>query len=186
MFVDTIRALGDTTAARLSYAAVRGEYSRSGQKPSWVATLLSRRRMAWVLTGIQPCSGVKEGRSQRRRRWVEIWDLTPTPLDMLDLVFAPKSQIGNRWRMLLWKRPIAQDCCGQVMRAVLRKQGLWPAGQSGMLLPESGAASSIAGAGATRSVNCSPVAVGDYRLQFRHPAGRLWKRKPGATRCRRI
>ncbi|SQI92063.1 transcriptional regulator [Klebsiella oxytoca] len=125
MFVDTIQALSDTLAARGYHMllCVAG-YSRQTEA-ELVATLLSRRPDGVVVDRYSARSGVKEGRSSTLpRRVVEIWDLTPTPLDMLvgfshekvgETIGEYLLEKGYRRPGLLW----AGDA-----RATLRKQGL--------------------------------------------------------------
>ena len=83
MFVDTIQALSDTLAARGYHMllCVAG-YSRQTEA-ELVATLLSRRPDGVVLTGIQHAPALKKTILNAATPVVEIWDLTPTPLDML-------------------------------------------------------------------------------------------------------
>ena len=83
MFVDTIQALSDTLAARGYHMllCVAG-YDRQTEA-ELVSTLLSRRPDGVVLTGIQHAPLLKKTILNAATPVVEIWDLTPTPLDML-------------------------------------------------------------------------------------------------------
>ncbi|EOF4703131.1 LacI family DNA-binding transcriptional regulator [Klebsiella oxytoca] len=124
MFVDTIQALSDTLAARGYHMllCVAG-YSRQTEA-ELVATLLSRRPDGVVLTGIQHAPALKKTILNAATPVVEIWDLTPTPLDMLvgfshekvgETIGEYLLEKGYRRPGLLW----AGDS-----RATLRKQGL--------------------------------------------------------------
>ncbi|MCI1033494.1 LacI family transcriptional regulator [Raoultella sp. BIGb0149] len=124
MFVDTIQALSDTLAARGYHMllCVAG-YSRETEA-ELVATLLSRRPDGVVLTGIQHAPALKRTILNAAIPVVEIWDLTPTPLDMLvgfshekvgETIGEFLLHKGYRRPGLLW----AGDA-----RAALRKQGL--------------------------------------------------------------
>ncbi|HDX8598481.1 TPA: LacI family DNA-binding transcriptional regulator [Klebsiella oxytoca] len=124
MFVDTIQALSDTLAARGYHMllCVAG-YSRQTEA-ELVATLLSRRPDGVVLTGIQHAPALKRTILNAATPVVEIWDLTPTPLDMLvgfshekvgETIGEYLLEKGYRRPGLLW----AGDA-----RATLRKQGL--------------------------------------------------------------
>ena len=124
MFVDTIQALSDTLAARGYHMllCVAG-YSRQTEA-ELVATLLSRRPDGVVLTGIQHAPALKKTILNAATPVVEIWDLTPTPLDMLvgfshekvgETIGEYLLEKGYRRPGLLW----AGDA-----RATLRKQGL--------------------------------------------------------------
>ncbi|EQA9561746.1 LacI family DNA-binding transcriptional regulator [Klebsiella oxytoca] len=124
MFVDTIQALSDTLAARGYHMllCVAG-YSRQTEA-ELVATLLSRRPEGVVLTGIQHAPALKRTILNAATPVVEIWDLTPTPLDMLvgfshekvgETIGEYLLEKGYRRPGLLW----AGDA-----RATLRKQGL--------------------------------------------------------------
>ncbi|WP_241721547.1 LacI family DNA-binding transcriptional regulator [Raoultella sp. HC6] len=125
MFVDTIQALSDTLAARGYHMllCVAG-YSRETEA-ELVATLLSRRPDGVVLTGIQHAPALKRTILNAAIPVVEIWDLTPTPLDMLvgfshekvgETIGEFLLHKGYRRPGLLW----AGDA-----RAALRKQGLY-------------------------------------------------------------
>ena len=124
MFVDTIQALSDTLAGRGYHMllCVAG-YSRETEA-ELVATLLSRRPDGVVLTGIQHAPALKRTILNAAIPVVEIWDLTPTPLDMLvgfshekvgETIGEFLLHKGYRRPGLLW----AGDA-----RAALRKQGL--------------------------------------------------------------
>jgi len=124
MFVDTIQALSDTLAARGYHMllCVAG-YDRQTEA-ELVSTLLSRRPDGVVLTGIQHAPLLKKTILNAATPVVEIWDLTPTPLDMLvgfshekvgETIGEYVLEKGYQRPGLLW----AGDA-----RAMLRKQGL--------------------------------------------------------------
>ncbi|WP_263064458.1 LacI family DNA-binding transcriptional regulator [Dickeya dadantii] len=83
MFVDTIQALSDELAQRGYHMllCVAG-YTQQAEE-ELVATLLSRRPDGVVLTGIHHSPALKKIILNAAVPVVEIWDLTPTPLDML-------------------------------------------------------------------------------------------------------
>ena len=116
MFVDTIQALSDTLAARGYHMllCVAG-YDRQTEA-ELVSTLLSRRPDGVVLTGIQHAPLLKKTILNAATPVVEIWDLTPTPLDML--VGFPMKKWAKPLASMCWRKATSdQACCGRAMRA---------------------------------------------------------------------
>lgn len=124
MFVDTIQSISDTLAARGYHMLLCVAGYDQQTEAELVATLLSRRPDGMVLTGIHHSSTLKKVVLNAAIPVVEIWDLTPTPLDML-VGFSHEKvgiaigeylyQKGYRQPGLLW----AGDA-----RAAQRKQGI--------------------------------------------------------------
>lgn len=146
MFVDTIQALSDTLAARGYHMllCVAG-YSRQTEA-ELVATLLSRRPDGVVLTGIQHAAALKKTILNAAIPVVEIWDLTPTPLDMLvgfshekvgETIGEFLLQQGYRRPGLLWAGDARAALRKHGLCATLRKNGLSSAPQVEVPLPAS-------------------------------------------------
>ncbi|NBC99227.1 substrate-binding domain-containing protein [Atlantibacter hermannii] len=93
MFVDTVQSLSDELAVRGYHMllCVAG-YSHESETDI-VSTLLSRRPDGIVLTGIHHNTELKKAIINTGLPVVEIWDLTPTPIDML--VGFSHEKIGN-------------------------------------------------------------------------------------------
>lgn len=83
MFVDTVQAIGDELALRGYHMLLCIAGYSAESETDIVATLLSRRPDGIVLTGIHHSSDLKRIILNANIPVVEIWDLTPTPLDML-------------------------------------------------------------------------------------------------------
>lgn len=83
MFVDTVQAIGDELALRGYHMLLCIVGYDTDSETDIVATLLSRRPDGIVLTGIHHSSELKRIILNANIPVVEIWDLTPTPLDML-------------------------------------------------------------------------------------------------------
>lgn len=83
MFVDTVQAIGDELALRGYHMLLCIVGYNADSETDIVATLLSRRPDGIVLTGIHHSSELKRIILNANIPVVEIWDLTPTPLDML-------------------------------------------------------------------------------------------------------
>ncbi|ACT08371.1 transcriptional regulator, LacI family [Dickeya chrysanthemi Ech1591] len=83
MFVDTIQALSDELAQRGYHMLLCVAGYTPQTEEELVATLLSRRPDGVVLTGIHHSPALKKILLNAEVPVVEIWDLTPTPLDML-------------------------------------------------------------------------------------------------------
>lgn len=83
MFVDTIQALSDELAIRGYHILLCVAGYNEETEAELVATLLSRRPDGVVLTGIHHTHELKKIILNAAIPVIEIWDLTPTPLDML-------------------------------------------------------------------------------------------------------
>ncbi|MBD8162900.1 LacI family DNA-binding transcriptional regulator [Erwinia persicina] len=83
MFVDTVQALGDRLAQRGYHMLLCITGYSADNEASIVATILSRRPDGIVLTGIHHSPELRKTILNIGLPVVEIWDLTPTPLDML-------------------------------------------------------------------------------------------------------
>lgn len=83
MFVDTIQTLSDELALRGYHMLLCVAGYTQQTESELVATLLSRRPDGVVLTGIHHSPALKKIILNAAIPVVEIWDLTPTPLDML-------------------------------------------------------------------------------------------------------
>ncbi len=124
MFVDTIQTLSDELALRGYHMLLCVAGYTQQTESELVSTLLSRRPDGVVLTGIHHSPELKKIILNAAIPVVEIWDLTPTPLDMLVGFSHEKIGIatgeylyrkGYRRPGLLW----AGD-----QRAAQRKRGL--------------------------------------------------------------
>jgi len=83
MFVDTIQSLNDALAARGYHMLLCMSGYTPQTEAELVAALLSRRPDGIVLTGIHHSTELKKIVLNASVPVVEIWDSTPTPLDML-------------------------------------------------------------------------------------------------------
>ena len=83
MFVDTIQSISDELAVRGYHMLLCVAGYAQQTEAELVATLLSRRPDGIVLTGIHHSTELKRVILNASVPVVEIWDLTPTPLDML-------------------------------------------------------------------------------------------------------
>jgi len=83
MFVDTIQSLNDALAARGYHMLLCMSGYTPQPEAELVAALLSRRPDGMVLTGIHHSAELKKIVLNASVPVVEIWDSTPTPLDML-------------------------------------------------------------------------------------------------------
>ncbi|MDN2488336.1 LacI family DNA-binding transcriptional regulator [Kosakonia sacchari] len=83
MFVDTIQAISDELAKRGYHMLLCVAGYTQQTEAELVAALLSRRPDGIVLTGIHHSTDLKKVILNASVPVVEIWDLTPTPLDML-------------------------------------------------------------------------------------------------------
>ncbi|MCW2476580.1 LacI family DNA-binding transcriptional regulator [Candidatus Symbiopectobacterium sp. NZEC151] len=127
MFVDTIQAISDELDARGYHMLLCVAGYSDETEAEIVATLLSRRPDGVVLTGIHHTPELRKIILNAQIPVVEIWDLTPTPLDMLigfsheKIGFAAGDYLlgkGHRRFGLIW----AAD-----RRAAQRKNGLYDA-----------------------------------------------------------
>ncbi|ANR77390.1 GntR family transcriptional regulator [Kosakonia sacchari] len=83
MFVDTIQSISDELAKRGYHMLLCVAGYTQQTEAELVAALLSRRPDGIVLTGIHHSTDLKKVILNASVPVVEIWDLTPTPLDML-------------------------------------------------------------------------------------------------------
>lgn len=83
MFVDTIQAISDALALRGYHMLLCVAGYAAQTEAELVSALLSRRPDGIVLTGIHHSTELKKVILNASVPVVEIWDLTPTPLDML-------------------------------------------------------------------------------------------------------
>ena len=124
MFVDTIQTLNDTLSARGYHMLLCVTGYEAENEAETVATLLSRRPDGIVLTGIHHSSQLKKVLLQAEVPVVEIWDMTPTPIDML--VGFSHEKIGARVAAYLAERGYQRP--GLIWtddrRALQRKKGL--------------------------------------------------------------
>jgi LacI family gluconate utilization system Gnt-I transcriptional repressor len=124
MFVDTIQTLNDTLSARGYHMLLCVTGYEAETEAETVATLLSRRPDGIVLTGIHHSSQLKKVLLQNEVPVVEIWDMTPTPIDML--VGFSHEKVGARVAAYLAERGYQRP--GLIWtddrRALQRKQGL--------------------------------------------------------------
>ena len=124
MFVDTIQSISDELAVRgyQMLLCVAGYAQQT--EAELVATVLSRRPDGIVLTGIHHSTELKRVILNASVPVVEIWDLTPTPLDML--VGFSHEKVGEATADYLlrkgYKRPGLLWTVDN--RAALRKNGL--------------------------------------------------------------
>ena len=124
MFVDTIQSLNDSLSAQGYHMLLCVTGYEAETEAETVATLLSRRPDGIVLTGIHHSAQLKKVLLQANVPVVEIWDMTPTPIDML--VGFSHEKIGERVAAYLAERGYQKP--GLIWtddrRALQRKQGL--------------------------------------------------------------
>ncbi|HAK8734462.1 TPA: LacI family DNA-binding transcriptional regulator, partial [Salmonella enterica] len=124
MFVDTIQSLSDELARRGYHILLCVAGYTEQTEAELVATLLSRRPDGVVLTGIHHTIELKKVILNAAIPVVEIWDLTPTPLDML--VGFSHEKVGQATGEYLlskgYRRPGLLWTADR--RAAQRKQGL--------------------------------------------------------------
>ncbi|TCL02021.1 LacI family transcriptional regulator [Sodalis ligni] len=94
MFVDTVQALSDRLAERGYHMLLCVSGYTEEREADIVSAILSRRPEGVVLTGIQHSPRLKRILLSSELPVVEIWDLTPTPLDML--VGFSHERVGNK------------------------------------------------------------------------------------------
>lgn len=109
MFVDTIQSLSDELAERGYHILLCVSGYTPQTEAELVATLLSRRPDGVVLTGIHHTAGMKKVILNAAIPVVEIWDLTPTPIDML--VGFSHEKVGQAVADYLLKKVIAVLVC---------------------------------------------------------------------------
>lgn len=124
MFVDTIQSLSDELGLRGYHILLSVVGYSTNTEAELVTTLLSRRPDGIVLTGIHHTAALKKVILNAAIPVVEIWDLTPTPLDML--VGFSHQRIGQAIAEYLLEQGFRKP--GLVWtadkRAEQRKQGL--------------------------------------------------------------
>lgn len=124
MFVDTIQSLSDALAGRGYHMLLGVSGYAQEAEAELVGKLLSRRPDGIVLTGIHHMMDLKKVILNAAIPVVEIWDLTPTPLDML--VGFSHVQIGQATGQYIlrkgYRRPGLLWTADS--RAMQRKQGL--------------------------------------------------------------
>ncbi len=124
MFVDTIQSLSDELAVRGYHILLCVAGYAEQTEAELVATLLSRRPDGVLLTGIHHARELKKVILNAAIPVVEIWDLTPTPLDML--VGFSHEKVGQATAEYLlskgYRRPGLLWTADR--RAAQRKQGL--------------------------------------------------------------
>lgn len=124
MFVDTIQALSDELAMRGYHMLLCVAGYTAQTEADLVATLLSRRPDGIVLTGIHHSAELKKVILNAAIPVVEIWDLTPTPLDML--VGFSHEKVGMATGEYLWRKGYRRPGLLWAVdrRATQRQQGL--------------------------------------------------------------
>ncbi|MGL4430312.1 MAG: LacI family DNA-binding transcriptional regulator [Silvania sp.] len=146
MFVDTIQALSDELALRGYHILLSVTGYSEQTEADLVATLLSRRPDGVVLTGIHHSAEMKKIIFNAAIPVVEIWDLTPTPLDML-VGFSHEKvgqataeyllQEGYRRPGLLWTPDRRADQRKHGLSETFKRQGISQLPQIDVPLPAS-------------------------------------------------
>lgn len=123
MFVDTVQAIGDALALRGYHMLLCIVGYEPEDETDIVATLLSRRPDGIVLTGIHHTSELKRIILNANIPVVEIWDLTPTPVDML--IGFSHEKVGNAVGEYFLDKGFTRFgfICASDRRAVVRKNG---------------------------------------------------------------
>ncbi|POP40918.1 GntR family transcriptional regulator [Superficieibacter electus] len=146
MFVDTIQTLSDELALRGYHMLLCVAGYTQQTESELVATLLSRRPDGVVLTGIHHSPALKKIILNAAIPVVEIWDLTPTPLDMLVGFSHEKIGMatgefllrkGYRRAGLLWTADRRAAQRKQGLCEVLSRHGIGEPGQVDVPLPAS-------------------------------------------------
>ena len=124
MFVDTIQSLSDELARRGYHILLCVAGYTEQTEAELMATLLSRRPDGVVLTGIHHSTELKKVILNAMIPVVEIWDLTPTPLDML--VGFSHEKVGQAIGKYLLSKGYRRPglLWNDDRRAAQRKQGL--------------------------------------------------------------
>ncbi|MDJ0034402.1 LacI family DNA-binding transcriptional regulator [Pantoea allii] len=124
MFVDTIQSLSDALGLRGYHILLSVVGYSTDKEAELMATLLSRRPDGIVLTGIHHTPALKKVILNAAIPVVEIWDLTPTPLDML--VGFSHQQVGQATAEYLLEQGFRRPGLLWTVdkRAEQRKQGL--------------------------------------------------------------
>lgn len=123
MFVDTVQAISDELALRGYHMLLCIVGYEPEAETDIVATLLSRRPDGIVLTGIHHTSELKRIILNANIPVVEIWDLTPTPIDML--IGFSHEKVGNAIGAYFLDKGFTHFgfICASDRRAVVRKKG---------------------------------------------------------------
>lgn len=123
MFVDTVQAISDALALRGYHMLLCIVGYEPEAETDIVATLLSRRPDGIVLTGIHHTSELKRIILNANIPVVEIWDLTPTPIDML--IGFSHEKVGNAIGEYFLDKGFTRFgfICASDRRAVVRKNG---------------------------------------------------------------
>lgn len=124
MFVDTIQSLSDELANRGYHMLLCVAGYTQHDEAELVAAMLSRRPDGIVLTGIHHSPQLKKVILNAAIPVVEIWDLTPTPLDML--VGFSHEKVGQAMGEYLYGKGYTRPglLWTADRRAAQRKQGL--------------------------------------------------------------
>ncbi|HKM97673.1 MAG TPA: LacI family DNA-binding transcriptional regulator [Buttiauxella sp.] len=124
MFVDTVQAISDELAIRGYHMLLCVAGYNHETENDIVSTILSRRPDGIVLTGIHHSTELKKSILNSEIPVVEIWDLTPTPIDML--VGFSHEKIGHAIGEYLFNK--GHTRFGLIWtddkRAMLRQKGL--------------------------------------------------------------
>ena len=123
MFVDTVQAISDQLAARGYHMLLCIVGYEPEDETDIVSTLLSRRPDGIVLTGIHHTSELKRIILNANIPVVEIWDLTPTPIDML--IGFSHGKVGNAIGEYFAAKGFTHFgfICASDRRAMVRKNG---------------------------------------------------------------
>lgn len=133
MFTDAIQALSDELSARGYHMLLCVAGYEPQDEEAIVAALLSRKPDGIMLTGIHHTPLLKKRLLGAALPVVEIWDLTPTPLDMLIGFSHEKAgyaageyMAGKGYRRigLLWTEDRRAQLRRQGTLAALKKQGV--------------------------------------------------------------
>nr|WP_084984202.1 LacI family DNA-binding transcriptional regulator [Rouxiella silvae] len=124
MFVDTVQAIGDELALRGYHMLLCIVGYTTESETEIVSTLLTRRPDGMVLTGIHHSSDLKRVILNANIPVVEIWDMTPTPLDML--VGFSHEKIGHAIGHYFLEQDFTRFglICASDRRAQVRKNGV--------------------------------------------------------------
>lgn len=137
MFVDTVQAISDALAIRGYHMLLCVAGYTQQKEAELVSALLSRRPDGIVLTGIHHATELKKVLFNASVPVVEIWDLTPTPLDML--VGFSHEKVGQATADYLLRKGYRRPGLLWTVdkRAAQRKSGLCEAlARQGMAQPE--------------------------------------------------
>lgn len=124
MFAETVQGLGD----RLVTSGYQLLLNLSGYSPlresDFVSVILGRRPDGIVLTGINHAPEIRYRLLAARIPVVEIWDLTPTPIDMV--VGFSHQKVGETIGRFLYQKGYRRFglVWGDDERAVVRRKGL--------------------------------------------------------------